>query len=194
VRVAVNLAMRQLADEGLVNLITETLAQTGLAPEFLELELTETDVMQEAKEMSHKLRCLKDLGVFLSLDDFGTGYSSLSYLKRFAFDCLKIDRSFVQDMTTDPEDKAIVQTIIAVAKNLGMTVLAEGVETAETLECLRAMGCQQVQGYLIGRPVPPDQSEQLLRTCSNGRLPLGWPLHGAVSGGPEVDALWQGAR
>ena len=173
VRVAVNLAMRQLADEGLVGLITEVLLQTGLTAEFLELELTETDVMQEAEEMRCKLRRLKDLGVFLSLDDFGTGYSSLSYLKRFAFDCLKIDRSFVRDITTDSDDKAIVQTIIAVAKSLGMIALAEGVETVETLTCLRAMGCHHAQGYLISRPLPSDEAGQMLRTCISGTLPLG---------------------
>lgn len=184
VRIAVNLAMRQLADEGLVGLITQTLSETGLAAEFLELELTETDVMQEVEEMAGRLRRLKDLGVFLSLDDFGTGYSSLSYLKRFAFDCLKIDRSFVQDITNDPENMAIVQAIIAVARNLDMTVLAEGVETVEVMTWLRGMGCQKVQGYLISRPLTPEKAEQVLWTSINGMLLLESPIQTSASCAP----------
>jgi diguanylate cyclase (GGDEF)-like protein/PAS domain S-box-containing protein len=175
IQVAVNLAMQQLADKGLVRLVADILEQTGLAAEFLELELTETGVMQDAEEMVHRLRRLQDLGISLALDDFGTGYSSLSYLKRFAFNRLKIDQSFVRDITTNPEDAAIIGTIIAIGESLGMTVLAEGVETSEALAHLRRMGCHHVQGYLISRPLPPAGAEELLRACGDGPVYLGSP-------------------
>jgi EAL domain-containing protein (putative c-di-GMP-specific phosphodiesterase class I) len=175
IQVAVNLAMQQLADKGLVRLVADILEQTGLAAEFLELELTETGVMQDAEEMVHRLRRLQDLGISLALDDFGTGYSSLSYLKRFAFNRLKIDQSFVRDITTNPEDAAIIGTIIAIGESLGMTVLAEGVETPEALAHLRRMGCHHVQGYLISRPLPPVGAEELLRACGDVPVYLGSP-------------------
>ena len=143
--------------------VRAVLHDTGLPAERLELELTESVVMQQAAESIEHLNALKALGVRLSIDDFGTGYSSLAYLKRFPIDKLKIDRSFVDGLPDDRDDREIASTIIAMARSLGLRVLAEGVETRAQLEFLRERGCDEYQGYLFSKPVPADAIEVLLR-------------------------------
>ncbi len=153
IRVSVNLSGLQLKQPGICDMVAEVLKKTDLAPRWLELELTETIMMENTEENIHTLNGFKALGVHLSIDDFGTGYSSLGYLKRFPIDELKIDRSFVRDILTNPDDAAIAEAIIAMAHSLGLKVVAEGVETMEQLEFLKARRCDQSQGYLFGRPM-----------------------------------------
>ncbi len=169
-RVAVNLSARQFGAPNLLADITAVLAQTGLDAACLEIELTESLFMSDVNLAVEVLHGMKSLGVNLSIDDFGTGYSSLSYLSRFPIDVLKIDRSFVSDIARDASDAAIVASIIALAHNLKLSVIAEGVETAEQLDYLRRHGCNEMQGYYFSRPLAADDFEQLLRlrTC----LPL----------------------
>ena len=131
---------------------------------MIELELTESSLMENVERLRTTLSELKALGITLSLDDFGTGYSSLSYLKQFSLDNLKIDRSFVRDLPGDADDAAIARTIVAMAHQLRMTVTAEGVETKEQSEFLCQLGCDQLQGYFFGRPVPAADAEKLLGT------------------------------
>ena len=163
-RVAVNISARQFLQPGLVNAIDRVLAETGLEPCWLELELTESTLMANAAEAAATLTALKERGIQLAIDDFGTGYSSLSYLKYFPLDRLKIDRSFVRDITIDPDDAGIVTAIISMASNLGLRVIAEGVETEPQLSFLQERGCNEAQGFLLGRPMPPEQIKQLLVT------------------------------
>ncbi len=147
----------------MIETVAWILKETGLDPDYLELELTEGTTMENAEATIRTLHELKEMGVHLSIDDFGTGYSSLSYLKRFPLDTLKIDRSFVQDITTSPDSAAITLAIIAMAHSLGLKVIAEGVETEEQLAFLRSHGCDEMQGYLFSRPIPIDAFTQLLR-------------------------------
>ncbi len=163
-RVAVNLSARQFAQKNLVAMIAEVLQESGLAPDRLEIELTESLIMSDVQQAILTLEQLKELGVLLSVDDFGTGYSSLSYLKRFPIDTLKIDQTFVHDITHDADDAAIVDAIISLAHNLRLTVIAEGVETEDQLNYLRLQGCDEIQGYYFSRPVPSDAFEALLRS------------------------------
>lgn len=160
--VAVNLSARQFRHPDLVGLVRQVLEETGLEPHYLELELTESILMQETEEAVATLSQLKALGVQLSLDDFGTGYSSLSYLKRFPLDNLKIDRSFVKGITSDSHDAIIIKAVIALAHNLDLKVIAEGVETKEELEFLAGYQCDEIQGYYISRPLLPEQFQSLL--------------------------------
>jgi diguanylate cyclase (GGDEF)-like protein/PAS domain S-box-containing protein len=153
-RMAVNLSARQFQHTNLAAQVAAVLAETGLPAHGLELEITESMAMHNADRTVVVLRALKDLGVHLSVDDFGTGYSSLSYLKQFEVDTLKIDRGFVRDL---PHDPAIAEAVLALAHSLNMSVTAEGVETEEQLAFLRQHNCDEVQGYLIGKPVPADQ-------------------------------------
>jgi EAL domain-containing protein (putative c-di-GMP-specific phosphodiesterase class I) len=170
--ISVNISARQFRQQDLVPHVADVLAATGLPPENLELELTESMMMDHAEEYVAKLKALKELGLQLSVDDFGTGYSSLSYLKRFPVDRLKIDKSFVREIVTDPGDAAIAQAVIRLGQILGLTVTAEGVETDEQLEFLRRHGCDEAQGYYFSPPLPPDAFEQLWR---RGLLaPSGW--------------------
>jgi diguanylate cyclase (GGDEF)-like protein/PAS domain S-box-containing protein len=169
-RVAVNLSARQFGAPNLIEAIRNVLAETGLAPACLEIELTESLFMSDVALAVELLHSMKGLGVNLSIDDFGTGYSSLSYLSRFPIDVLKIDRSFVAEITRDSNDAAIVASIIALAHNLKLAVIAEGVETEEQLDYLRRHGCDEMQGYYFSRPLPAAEFEQLLR--QQGRLPL----------------------
>ncbi|WP_426210394.1 bifunctional diguanylate cyclase/phosphodiesterase [Massilia sp. TWP1-3-3] len=162
-RVAVNLSARQFAAPDLLADITGVLEQTGLAAACLEIELTESLFMSDVTTAVEVLHGMKSLGVNLSIDDFGTGYSSLSYLSRFPIDVLKIDRSFVSDIASDASDAAIVASIIALAHNLKLSVIAEGVETAEQLDYLRRHGCDEMQGYYFSRPLAADHFEHLLR-------------------------------
>ena len=156
-RIAVNLSPRQFADPSLLSDIEDALKKSGMAPELLELEITESTVMQNIERAMRLLKAIKGLGVMLAIDDFGTGYSSMSLLKKFPIDVLKIDRSFVREITSNSEDKAIADAIIALGRALNLTIVAEGVETAAQKALLRAHNCDQVQGYLISKPVPADE-------------------------------------
>jgi diguanylate cyclase (GGDEF)-like protein/PAS domain S-box-containing protein len=163
ITVAVNLSARQFADESLLKNIITALEETGLAPELLELEITESMVMQNAEQAIKLLAAIKQMGVRLAIDDFGTGYSSMAYLKRFPIDTLKIDRSFIREIPKNAEDNAIAEAIISMGKALGLTVVAEGIETPEQVTFLRNHGCDETQGYLFSRPVAPDEFSELLR-------------------------------
>ncbi len=160
---SVNLSALQFRRAGLAETVAEVLAESGLPPHLLELELTESILLQDAENNLDLVRRLKALGVRLSIDDFGTGYSSLSYLKRFAVDRLKIDRSFVRDIGSDPDDAAIVRAVIQLARSLRLGIIAEGVESAEQLAFLSEEGCQEVQGYLFSHPLAPQAFEAFLR-------------------------------
>ncbi len=153
VRVAVNVSALQFRENDVPDLVQQALAESGLAPQYLELELTETVLMQRVEEVAAVLRELRQMGVHISIDDFGTGYSSLSYLKRMPIDALKIDRSFVNDITEDGDGAEIVSTIINLAHNLKLRAVAEGVETEEQAAFLRSKGCDEIQGFLVSRPV-----------------------------------------
>ena len=169
-QVAVNLSARQFREEGLAEAINGCLKEVGLDPRCLELEITESLVMEDPEASRGMLERLKsEKGIQVSVDDFGTGYSSLSYLKLFPLDLLKIDKSFVQNITDDPNDAAIVTAIINLAHGLGLKVLAEGVETRGQLDYLRERGCDQAQGYLFSRPLPAEDLTALLK--SGGTLP-----------------------
>ncbi len=160
---AVNVAPVQFRQSGFIEVVAGALATSGLEPGRLELELTERTVMHDADITMGTLSALHRMGVELSLDDFGTGYSSLAYLKRFPVGKLKIDRSFVNDLETDPDDWAIASTIVSMGRSLRMTVLAEGVEKPEQLALLRKMGCDMAQGYLFSRPVSAEGMADMLR-------------------------------
>ncbi len=152
IRLAVNLSPVQVRGNGLVDLVAEVLRDTGLAPGLLDLEITEGLLLQDTEQVLETLRGIRALGVGIVLDDFGTGYSSLSYLRRFPFDKLKIDRGFVANVTDDVGDAAIVQAVATLGRALGMRVNAEGIETPGQLARLQALGCDEGQGYLLGRP------------------------------------------
>jgi diguanylate cyclase (GGDEF)-like protein/PAS domain S-box-containing protein len=163
VSVAVNVSARQFQQGNLSRIVAQALRLNGVAPERLVVELTESAVMRDPDQAARALTELKAIGVHISLDDFGTGYSSLGYLKRFPIDSLKIDRSFVRDVTSDPDDAAIAQTIIALAHSLNQKVVAEGVETEAQLRFLRAKNCDEMQGYLFSRPLEAGAFADLLR-------------------------------
>ena len=153
-RVAVNLSARQFSDERFVVEIPHALAESGLAPEFLELEITESMMMERPDRAAETLLQIKSLGVHISIDDFGTGYSSLARLKKFPIESLKIDRSFIRDIATDPDAAAIVSAVIAMAHSLRLNVVAEGVETLDQLLFLRERGCDEIQGFYYSKPLP----------------------------------------
>jgi diguanylate cyclase (GGDEF)-like protein/PAS domain S-box-containing protein len=154
--VSVNLSGTQITQPDIVSRIAEVLDRTGVDPQRLALEITESVLMRDAEDTMSVLRALKNLGVKLHVDDFGTGYSSLSYLKRFPVDALKVDRSFVDGLPTDPEDMAIVAAIIGLAHSLGMETIAEGVENAQQLAALEGLGCEAAQGFLFSHPILAD--------------------------------------
>ncbi len=162
ITVSVNVSARQFRRTDFVQTVSDALAFSGLAPEYLELELTESMVMHDAEQVIATLRAIKALGVKISVDDFGTGYSSLSYLKRFPVDCLKVDGSFVQDIANDADDAAIVKTIIALGHGLGLRVVAERVENEQQLEFLQRYRCDEVQGFYFHKPLPADEFRRLL--------------------------------
>jgi EAL domain-containing protein (putative c-di-GMP-specific phosphodiesterase class I) len=161
--VAVNLSARQFRQRDLIEVVTGILRETGLDPSYLELELTESLIMQNVESTIVTLKKLNAMGIKLAIDDFGTGYSSLSYLKRFPIDMLKIDQSFVRDITTDPDDASIAKTIISMAHDMKLRVIAEGVETEEQRSFLSLRHCDEMQGYFFSRPVPAEAFEILLR-------------------------------
>ncbi len=162
-RVAVNLSGRQFSQQRLDEAVAAILMETGLEPEWLELELTESILMKNVEANIQMLRKLKDMGVSLSIDDFGTGYSSISYLKHFPISRLKIDRSFVRDITTNPDDAAIAEIIISMAQTLKLNVTAEGVETRAQMEFLSFHNCVEMQGYLFSRPLRAPEFTRLMK-------------------------------
>ena len=157
--VAVNISPRQFKYDDLVALVEDTLRETGLDAGSLELEITEGTMMEDTDQASDTLSRLKELGVKIAIDDFGTGYSSRAYLKRFPVQRLKIDQSFVRGLTNDKDDVAIVKAMIGLGRSLRLDVIAEGVETEAELGILADLGCQEAQGYLICRSVPPEELE-----------------------------------
>jgi diguanylate cyclase (GGDEF)-like protein/PAS domain S-box-containing protein len=163
---SVNLSPRQFKEAALLNDIASILAETGMAPELLELEITESMIMHHVDIAAEKSAAMKRLGIRLAIDDFGTGYSSLSQLKRFPIDTLKIDRAFVRDIPLSEDDTAITKAVVALGKALGVRVVAEGVETAAQYEFLRDNGCDEMQGFFFGKPCHPDAFAELLK---NGR-------------------------
>jgi EAL domain-containing protein (putative c-di-GMP-specific phosphodiesterase class I) len=165
VSMAVNLSPRQFVDERLLQDIDEALAASGMSPVLLQLEVTESMVMRNVSRAVKLLDAIQSRGIRLAIDDFGTGYSSMSLMKQFPIDTIKIDRSFVRDLPDDSEDKAIAQAIISMGKALGMTVIAEGVETVEQEAFLRDHACDEMQGYLFSKPLPPQQLADLLRSA-----------------------------
>ncbi|MGA8262275.1 MAG: EAL domain-containing protein [Arenicellales bacterium] len=160
---AVNLSARQFLDEGLVDDIETALRETGMDPRLLELEITESMVMQDMERTIHILKDLKRMGIRVAIDDFGTGYSSLSTLKQFPLDTIKIDRSFIHDVVHETEDQSLTDAVIAVGKSLGLTVIAEGVETEDQARFLRSRACDQFQGFYLNRPMPAEQFLGLVR-------------------------------
>ena len=154
----------QFRDPAIAATVARILDEVGLAPEWLELELTESILLQKAETTIASLRQLKKTGIRLSIDDFGTGYSSLSYLKRFPIDTLKIDQSFIREVTSNPEDASITTSIILMGKSLNLHVVAEGVETQSQLAFLKVLECDEAQGFLFSRPVPAEQAGELLAT------------------------------
>jgi len=163
VTMAVNLSPRQFADPNLLHDVDEALAASGMSPVLLQLEVTESMVMRNVSRAIKVLDAIQSRGIRLAIDDFGTGYSSMSLMKQFPIDTIKIDRSFVRDLPVDSEDQAIAQAIISMGKALGMTVIAEGVETVEQEAFLRSHACDEMQGFLFSKPLPAKQMADLLR-------------------------------
>jgi EAL domain-containing protein (putative c-di-GMP-specific phosphodiesterase class I) len=167
IRVVVNVSSRQLT-RTITSTVARTLRDTGLEPRYLGLELTESVLVKHQKEGADTLHALRAMGLHLSVDDFGTGYSSFSYLKHFPLDTLKIDRAFIREITSDPDDAAISTAIIALGHALGLTVTAEGVETDAHVKLLRMQGCDELQGYFFSRPVTAERLAELLAMKPNG--------------------------
>jgi EAL domain-containing protein (putative c-di-GMP-specific phosphodiesterase class I) len=162
---AVNVSPKQFRQDDFPAQVQEIMQRHAINPAVLKLEITEGLLLRNVEDVISTMNTLKTLGVQFSLDDFGTGYSCLQYLKRLPLDQLKIDQSFVKDITIDPNDKAIVRTIIAMAQNLDLDVIAEGVETEEQKSLLIDQGCSHFQGYLFSKPIPVKEFEQILQ-CS----------------------------
>jgi diguanylate cyclase (GGDEF)-like protein len=160
--VAVNLSARQFQEPNLSQMVTEIIEETGFNPSFLNLEVTESSIMKNAESAVKTLGELRGMGIKISIDDFGTGYSSLGYLKRLPIDVLKIDKSFINDVTTNPDDAALVMAIVTLAHNLKLKVVAEGVETEDQLSFLHLLRCDEWQGFLYSRPIPTGEFEKLL--------------------------------
>jgi len=166
IRTAVNISARQLHDQGFADTVIRILKETNLAPQYLELELTESSIMQNAELATNVLSRLKSMGIYCSIDDFGTGYSSLASLKRLPINALKIDKSFVSDAPSDPDDAALVMAIVTLAHNLRLKVIAEGVETEEQLRLLHLLRCDEIQGSLFSKPLPANAFVSLLDSHS----------------------------
>ncbi len=162
-RVAVNLSVRQFQQPLLLNIVSQTLQETGLSPQFLELEITETIAMHNVELTKAILSELHQMGVYLSIDDFGTGYCSLGYLKQFPLHTLKIDKSFVRDLATDPQNAGIINAIMMLGRGFNLRVIAEGVETEAEKDCLRSFQCEEMQGYLSSPPLPAEEATKLLQ-------------------------------
>ncbi len=165
--ITVNLSVNWFHQANLVEVVSQVLRETGLSPEFLGLEITESDAMQDVEQTIVILTQLMDMGVRVLMDDFGTGYSSLNWLKKFPIQKLKIDKSFINELQNNSDDKAIINAIVTMAHNLKLTVVAEGVETENQLAFLRSSGCDEIQGFLLGIPLPPDDFKKMLANPGN---------------------------
>jgi EAL domain-containing protein (putative c-di-GMP-specific phosphodiesterase class I) len=162
-RVAVNLSVAQFRSGQVRQSVIAALGGSALAPSRLEIEITESVLMQEGKDVTEVLSKLQDIGVGLALDDFGTGFSSLSYLTRMRFDKIKIDKHFIRELRDDPNSSlAVVRSVVALARSLDITTVAEGIETKEQLERVREEGCSEAQGFYIGRPIPSSDIPEFL--------------------------------
>jgi diguanylate cyclase (GGDEF)-like protein len=170
IRVAVNVSAKQLRQTSILSSVVKALTASALQPNRLEIEITETAVIDESEQVLSNIRSLRDLGVRIALDDFGTGYSSLTYLRRLSPDSIKIDGLFVREMATNAESASIVKSLIALSHDLGINVVAEGIETAEQLHFLRRHNCEEGQGYFLSRPKPPNEIEGLLLKAVTGRI------------------------
>jgi len=168
-KIAVNLSVCQFRHTSLLATVVAALDETGLRPERLEIEITESVFLADVEQSLPLLRALKELGIRIAIDDFGTGYSSFSYLRAFAFDKIKLDRSFVSGIETDPGNLAIVRAVVGMGSGFNATTLAEGIETEEQLQKLRAEGFGEVQGFLLGRPMLQAEAEALIE---GGASPL----------------------
>jgi EAL domain-containing protein (putative c-di-GMP-specific phosphodiesterase class I) len=176
IRMSVNVSARQFKERRLTATVADALRASGLEAKFLELELTESLIMQDVERAVATMEELERLGVQLSIDDFGTGYSSLSELKTFPVARLKIDRAFVKGLPADKDDMAVATAVISLGQNLNLKVIAEGVETAEQAEFLRQNNCEEVQGYHLSKPIPPSEFETFVRD---------WALRGGEGPGPQ---------
>jgi EAL domain-containing protein (putative c-di-GMP-specific phosphodiesterase class I) len=190
---SVNLSPRQFMQSRLVEEVNEILTTTGVDPSQICLEITESLAMSDVEWVAGVLLDLKSLGVRVAIDDFGTGYSSLGYLKRFPVDVVKIDRSFVEGLQTSAVDTAIVAAVIGLADAVGMTTVAEGVETAAQLDALRELGCNTVQGFYLAKPMPASAMEALLWAQTEQSVRLVTVARGRLDEG-AVDALGEGMR
>lgn len=166
-KVSVNVSVRQFTQQNLVEMIRDVLNETSLGPAFLELEITESIIMVNPEQAIKTLAELKDMGISIAIDDFGTGYSSLMHLKRLPLDIIKIDQNFVSGISVEKSDETLVSTIISMGQNLGLSVVAEGVETTEQLSFLEKRCCHEVQGFYLSKPLPPASLNRLLE---NGKL------------------------
>lgn len=175
--VAVNLSARQFQQSNLVAMIAQVLDDTGLEPHFLELEITETAVMQDVDFSRTILNQLQQMGICVAMDDFGTGYSSLSYLKKFPLHTIKIDQSFIEDLALDAYDQAIATAVIALGHGLNLSIVAEGVETKEQLDCLRALQCEEMQGNFFSPPLSVENATELLRNAWTRRVNVSLNCH-----------------
>jgi EAL domain-containing protein (putative c-di-GMP-specific phosphodiesterase class I) len=162
IQIGVNLSPRQFNQKDLAPSIENIIDETGLAPKWLDLEVTESSIMENPEKVIETLNQLHSIGIKISIDDFGTGYSSLSYLKTFPIDVLKIDQSFIRDITVDSDDEVIVKTIIAMGHNLGLKIVAEGVEQKEQLDVIKQYDCEWYQGYYFSKPVPAEEFVKML--------------------------------
>jgi len=186
-RIAVNVSPLQFRNEGLVEAAARALAQAGLSPDRLELEITESVLLDESEVTRETLHRLRALGLRIAIDDFGTGYSSLRMLRGFPFDKIKIDQSFIRDLGISPDAHSIVSAIVGLGRALGMSTTAEGVETEEQLAALAAEGCAEAQGFLFSRPRPAEEVPMLLRTLAS-RHEARTARHAAAEGGAEGGA------
>ena len=168
ISIAVNLSAVQFRQKDILDMIRSIISDSAIDPQLLELEITESTIMDDLDSASRIMHDLNREGIHISIDDFGTGYSSLTHLKRFPLNTVKIDRSFVRDLTTDPDDAAIIGAIIAMAHSMGLKIIAEGVETVEQLEYLQRLRCDEIQGFLFSKPLPADEAEDLLKRDVNG--------------------------
>jgi diguanylate cyclase (GGDEF)-like protein len=193
VPIAVNLSANQFNQTDLADTVYRALSSNPINPKYLELELTETVIMQDAERNRNTLLKLKEIGVRLAVDDFGTGYSSMSYLKLFPLDVLKIDRSFVQELCEESNDEAIVRAIVALSNGLGLTTVAEGVETERQWELLARVGCDVVQGFLISRPVPAQEAVVFLGSDSRPQ-PVVWRDTGVAPADSKKDIARPSAK
>ena len=167
---AVNVSVLQLLRGKLPELLRRIIATTGVPADRIELEVTESMVMQNAEQTTAALNALREIGVSLAIDDFGTGYSSLVYLKRLPIDTLKIDKEFIGDLTRDPDDEAITATVITMGHSLGLNVIAEGVENEQQLAYLREQGCDEIQGYWLSQPIDAHRCLAFIRSWQPGAV------------------------